>query len=368
MQTKWWLIIGGLVACLALVPAAGAVQVSGLYQAEVGAGDLALIRPDGDGGLPAGEAARRELLMRAGLARVLVRLSGTTQVVADPMVRRRLLDRAESFVARYQFLAESTDEPRIRVHFTGQAVRSALWESGWPVWGRYRPSLLVWVASRSDGGLELVSADSHPALFSALQGAAARHGLPLLMPLMDGQDRRRLTGRDLLFEDWERIRAASARYEPQATLLLRLDSAREGEVRAEWLLHRGDEQAALRSRGSSVPAAVAGGMRQLLARLAKDYAVYPGKPVTLEAVVHGIDDLTGFARIERGLTRLAAVASAQPRRVAGGEARFRLAFRGRPEEAGHILELLDLLRQREAPAGEAGAASDPPRLHFTYRP
>jgi hypothetical protein len=380
MQPKWWMIIGGLVAALAGPLPAGAAQVDDLFQAEVGVKDLALVRPGDSPSLPAGEAARRQALMRAGLGRILVRLSGTTQVVNDPMVQRRLLDRAESFVARYQYLGEGDDGPRIRVHFTGKAIRSALWESGWPVWGRYRPSLLVWVARRGEGGLELVSADSHPDLFTALRETARREALPVLLPMMDGQDRRQLTGQDLLFEEWDRIRSASQRYDPQGILLLRLDSGDGSGVRVEWTLRRDGDRRSFQSAGESQAEAVGAGLRQVLAKLAQDYAVFPGKSVALEAVVHGISDLGAFARVERGLARLAAVESVRPGRIAGDVARFRLAFRGRPEEAGHILELLDLLRQRAAPAEEPAPEAEPApggqmapkeypsRLHFTYRP
>lgn len=380
MQPKWWMIIGGLLAALAGPLPAGAAQVDDLFQAEVGVRDLALVRPGDSPSLPAGEAARRQALMRAGLGRVLVRLSGTTEVVTDPMVQRRLLDRAESFVTRYQYLGEGDDGPRIRVHFTEKALRSGLWESGWPVWGRYRPGLLVWVARRGAGGLELVSADSHPDLFAALREAARRDGLPLLLPVMDGQDRRRLGGRDLLFEEWDRIRTASERYDPQGILLLRLDPGGGAGVRAEWTLRRGDSSRSFQTEGGSQGEAVAAGLRQVLSKMAQDYAVLPGKTVPIEAVVHGIDDLEAFARVERGLTRLAAVESVQPRRIAGDVARFQMAFRGPPGEAGHILELLDLLRQRDIPSEAAAPRVEPTpgaemapkpyasRLHFTYRP
>lgn len=364
-----------LLALLALLaaPAHGA-RVEGLYSAEVDRTDLALVMPEAGQGDSRPELRGRELrraLMGAALGRVLVRLSGSSQVAADPMVRTRLIEQAPSLASRFQYVSRGgPDGPRIRVHFNPEPVRAALWETGWPVWGAFRPGIVVWVAQRDSGGLELVSPDSRPGVFKALRQAAEREGLPLLVPLMDGADRGRLAARDLLFEDWAALREASARYDPDAILVLRL-SGRGDDTRGEWVLRSGDRTQSFTTGGTDLSSAVAAGMRQVLVRLACGYAVFPGEPVTMQAVVQGIRDLPAFARVERGLARLAAIEGVTPLRIAGNEARFRFAFQGRPGEAAHILSLLDLLEPAGRIVAETGDGEDDrgePRLQFTYRP
>jgi hypothetical protein len=369
------ILVAGLVALMAPGAAHGA-RVERLYTAEVDRTDLALVEPAAArGDKPAerrNERALRRALMGAALGRVLVRLAGTSQVAQDPLVRERLIDRAPSLVNRFQYLSRrGPDGPRIRVHFTPESVREGLWQTGWPVWGPYRPGVVVWVAQRGNGGLELVSPDSRPRVFEALRGAAEREGLPLLVPLMDGTDRRRLAARDLLFEDWAAIRKASARYDPDVVLLLRLNPQGSDGPRAEWVLREGETSTAFATGGADVGEAVGAGLRGVLVRLACHYAVYPGASVAMQAVVGGIPGLDAYARVERGLGQLAAIEGVTPLRVAGDEARFRFAFQGRATEAAHILGLLDLLEPAGrivAESGDGGGAPDEPRLQFSYRP
>ncbi|MFA9459418.1 DUF2066 domain-containing protein [Thiohalorhabdus methylotrophus] len=366
LRTLCALLALAMAGLAAPVPAA---QVEGLYRAEVGSADLVLLDAyDGEELAPAFDSrqARREALMRAALARVLIRLSGTSQVAADPLVQAELLASAEGFVNRYQFVGSGSSQPRLRVQFNGQAVREALWKTGWPVWGRYRPGVVVWVAQRGAGGLNLASPDVAPELFKALRETAERYGLPLLVPLMDSMDRRRLSGRDLLFEDWNRIRSASERYDPDAVLLLRLGSPDSGSSNAEWVLRRNGEVRTFTTGGEGPEAAFRDGLKRILARLACDYAVFPGQPVTMQAAVDGIRDLQEYARVERGLARLAAIDSVTPVRVDGEQARFRFHFQGPVEGADHILGLLDLLEPRQRPDTEE--TEDRAPLHFTYRP
>ncbi len=346
------------------VPSARAAQVDDLYQATVDHRDLALLdEASADGS----QRAQRLALMEAALARVLVRLAGTSQVVEDPKVRRDVIDEARTFVHRFQYLERNGRYgPRLRVYFTEAAVREALWDTGWPVWGRLRPGILVWAAYRSHGSLELASPDSHPRLFSVLRAGSRREALPLLFPLLDGRDRERLTARDLLFEDWAAIDSASERYDPDVVLILRLDPTGEGGVRAEWSLGAREGSHSFRTGGRDLAAALEAGLRRVLTRLSRRYAVYPGAGESLEAEVRGLRGLDAFARVERGLAGLAAVKSVIPMLVEGDRVRYRLSFRGRPEEASHILELLDFLSPR--PEEDSGEGLRAPHLRFTYRP
>ncbi|MFP4615424.1 MAG: DUF2066 domain-containing protein [Thiohalorhabdus sp.] len=371
------LLLGGLPGSVS------AAQVENLYQAVVDEEDLDLLETEdeqesslaGDGG--------RQALMRAALARVLIRLSGTSEVVEDSEVRTALLEPVQDYVSRYQVLRGESSGSRLRVRFGEEAVREALWEQDWPVWGRYRPGVVVWVARRGTGDRNPVSPDMEPDLFEALETAAEQYGLPLLMPLMDGTDRDRLSGRNLLFEDWEQIESASERYDPDAILLVRVGEGERGGTRVDWVLRRGGEDRTFSSSADGLEGALQAGMERLLAGMARDYAVEPGRGAAMEAAVEGVRSLEDLARVERGLGRLAAVEAVMPARTAGSEARFRFRFRADPERAAHIVSLLDILEpeegetpERESPATDSGDRREgedadqdgSPLLRFTYRP
>ncbi|KPV41460.1 hypothetical protein AN478_02510 [Thiohalorhabdus denitrificans] len=370
-------IMLGLLALLlgALAGPVPAAQVENLYQAVVDKEDLDLLETDGgQGSSLAGDGGRRAL-MRAALARVLIRLSGTSEVVADSQVRAALLEPVQDFVSRYQVLRGDSSGTRLRVRFSEQAVREGLWEQGWPVWGRYRPGVVVWVARRGTGSRNPISPDREPALFDALEAAAEQYGLPLLVPLMDGTDRDRISGRDLLFEDWERIKTASERYDPDAILVVRVGEGERSGTRVDWVLRRGGEDRTFSSSADGLEGALQRGMERLLAGMARDYAVEPGRGVPMEAAVEGVRTLEELAQVERGLGRLAAIDAVMPARTVGSEARFRFRFRADPERAAHIVSLLDILEpeERDSRAAEPGDRQDAEEdgsalLHFTYRP
>ncbi|MEF8792604.1 MAG: DUF2066 domain-containing protein [Thiohalorhabdus sp.] len=364
-------------------------RVDQLYTAEAGTEDLGLVGVDPEEAKQTGDRPLRRDLMRAALARVLIRVAGTAEVAADAAMQEGLIERAPSLANQFQFLNRGGPEgPRIRVHFDPAAVREGLWRSDWPVWGALRPGILVWVAQRNGGSLELVGPDDSPEVFEPLRRAAARSGLPLVLPLMDGTDRRSLDGRDLLLEDWAAIGEASRRYDAEAVLILRL-AGKGDRMRAEWVLQERQGGHAFTTSGPHTDQALANGMKAVLEYLARKHAVHPGEASTVRMVVDGLPGLGGFARVERALSRLVAVQTLAPERVAGDEARFRLAFRGPPQDAARILGLVDLLEPKREPVSAPGQGEtetgDPgqgdeqtqggddsrtvdPRLIFTYRP
>jgi len=345
---------------------AAAARVEGLYTAEVGRDALVLLGSDPEEAEGRSQEAMRQDLMRAALARVVIRVTGSSEAVSDPKVRAQLLDQAPSLVNRFQYLErEGTGGARIRVAFHPESVQSGLWEAEWPVWGPVRPELLAWVAVRDGGELRLASPDSRPELYRALGEAADRYGLPLQAPLMDGTDRRRLGARDLLLQDWSVIEAASERYQPQGLLVLRLSPGSEGAATtAEWVLRQGAQTLTFSSEGPEIPEAVDAGLKEALAGLAERFAVHSDARAELRVTVAGVSDLAGHARTQRGLAGLTAVTDLQPVGVDGKRAEFRLRFRGQPEDARTLLGLLETL----SPAESADNAEDPSRLRFRYRP
>lgn len=312
------------------------------------------------------EAKRRSRLIRLALGRVLVRFTGARQVTSDPLVRARLLERADDYVERYQYLSSSEQEPaRLRARFSRPAVWQALQETGWPVWGSPRPTMLAWVAVRSGSGWRLASPDGYPELFRKLTRTAEARGLPLVLPLLDGTDRQELSASDLLFQDWGRIHAASQRYEPDAVLALRVVPARSGEAgRIHWSVRYGDLSAAFTTeKGQPGAGWVAGGIHQLVAFWSHRFAIYPGEESRLEVVVEGVESLARYAAVERALDDPSSVEGVTPVALRPGSARFRLRFQGRRAGLERALALNGALAPLD------GSARGGQRvLRFTYRP
>ena len=354
-------LLAGLLL-LAVAPPMQAESVAGLYEAEVGREALALGYPTQEPPeeLPSRQV-RRQAFMRAALARVIVRLTGSSQYLADPVVAESLLGEAGDFLTRYQRSSGEDGAPRYRFRFDGEAVRAALWSAGLRVWGAQRPNILVWAAHRGSGNLRLASPDGQPELYKALRRAADRFGLPLAFPLLDAEDRQRVSGQDLLFEEWGGLIAASRRYQPRTLLLVRLSGGVPGSGKADWVLREpSGETLRLTSQADDMRGVVTAGLRELLARLADWYAVGPAVGPAWTVAVQGLPDLEAYARVERGLTRLAAVTAVVPERIEGDRARFRVRIRGDEAQGTRLLGILPFL----APQGRSASGV---RV-FEYRP
>ncbi len=211
------LLVGGVVA---------AVPVAGLYRAVVPvAGQGPEERRDG---------------IRAALEEVLVRVTGQAEAPRDPRAAP-LLEAAARFVEGYRFLPGGEGLPlgmqRLEVRFQREPLEQALYRAGLPVWGRDRPAVLLWLAVRAPQGRELVGGELQPAVQRALLEAARRRGLPLMLPLLDLEDRARLSEAEVWAGFAEPALAAAKRYAPEAVALGRLEPAGPGWAEVPWRFH-----------------------------------------------------------------------------------------------------------------------------------
>ncbi|WP_194755442.1 DUF2066 domain-containing protein [Aliidiomarina indica] len=153
----------------------------------------------------------RQQVLPSILSDVLVRVSGTEEVLNNSQVRaelRNVNDYLLQFGYRSDeeglFLSASFDETRIR---------QLLQRAGFSLWTGRRPELLLWIAeNHPEQGVRLVGrAESRP-LIEQLREASRRRGLPMMMPLMDLQDQMAITPRDVWGRFEREILDASARY------------------------------------------------------------------------------------------------------------------------------------------------------------
>lgn len=293
-----------LCAALALLPVPSAqaafVVVPGLYSAET----VLEARDD---------EARAEGL-RNTLAQVLVRVSGQTMAPDEP-AGRAVIEQAEALVSQFRFelvepepdpdaeIIEDDDEPgdepppqyRLIASFVPGAVDNAMRRAGLQVWPPRRPRTLVWLVTSSGRGIIDESASQRRA--GALVEAAQARGLPLLFPVMDIEDRRAIEAADIRGGFFDRVRAASRRYDVAEILVGHI--ARSGSLRtARWALLDPDVGAQRWSASTrSSDEALSDGMAGLAQRLVSRYAGgTTGPSAAIDVAVHGIAGLPDYAR------------------------------------------------------------------------
>lgn len=330
----WW----GVLLCLVPVLASGA---TGLFDVRMDVDDQS--------------AEQREAAVRAGLRRIVVRLTGREAPEGEQALGT-LLDNAEQYVQQYGY-NDVDDGVELRVRYDGPALQDALVQREvalWPVDGR--PRTLAWVVVNRGGERRIVSSEDSPDLRRALRQSAAGAGLPLLFPLMDLQDQQAVSTSDL----WGGFRApimeASRRYDAEGVLLGRVD--RRGDTwRSRWTLFWDGETYDWTVEQGELEAALETGVDTGAVRLARRYARVPD-PDSVGRVTLRVQDVGGleaYARVESHLRGVRDVEAVEVLRVADRAVDFRLRIRGLSEQALERLRDSRMLTETERERADAAA-------------
>ncbi|MEJ2592051.1 MAG: DUF2066 domain-containing protein [Candidatus Thiodiazotropha sp.] len=295
-----WLLL--LLLSIAISPLARADVVGNLYEAE-----SPVVGQGGD--------ARAQGIQNA-FGEVLVKVSGDRGLLSNPAIGN-LLRKASVYVQEYRYRALDTgsaadsEKPdrMLWVRFDERAVNRLLRDSGVPVWGATRPTVLVWLGEESGAARSLLSPEQEPSLKRALQRVADARGLPLLQPLMDIEDRSALPVSDLWGGFETDIRRASARYQPDVILVGLLRARGNSDWQADWTLYLHEKTNRWSTRADSETSLVEAGMQQaadaLVARFAPQQ-VSEGT-TTLRIRVHGLNQLADYVQVRDYLQSLAMI-------------------------------------------------------------
>lgn len=267
----------------------------------------------------------REEAFRAGLATVVVRLTGRA-ALAQSAVVEKLRENAARYVQRYQYQREA-GALQLQITYYGEALRKALVESGTPIWEANRPPVLVWLAVEDRGGRVIVGADQADESRRLLERAAMRVGVPLKFPRLDDADRGRVTSSDIWGRFTDPIVRASEPYETPLIWIGRLER-RGGGWTSRWRLVTGESGSAWTSSGDTAAAALDQAAASLASRLVGQYAVLPDVDAAnrLRLHVRDVDSVRRYAELEAYLASLGGVADVRLLSVDGDEASYRLTL------------------------------------------
>lgn len=386
-----WLVASFVVlAGLGASGPAAAVAVEDLYRAEVKVVDKS-------------DAARDEAFQRA-LARVLVKLSGSSAVRSNPDVDQ-LLESPERFVQqfRYKRLADGDHEPvpafpddadadedaaapptqTLHVQFARGRIERALKERGIVIWGERRPELLVWLAVDDGDGRGIVSSDGSTSARAQLLERAQARGLPIMLPLMDMEDRSRVEFVDIQGGFLEAVTQASERYRANAMLVGHVRPSGSGWKSSWNLLGIGDRKS-WQARVGDLDAAVTAGVDGGTDRVARAFAGRGEEAHEFRLRVTGVDSLDAYARVSDYLASLVRVRSADVLQLAPSEVIFRVSMNGRREDLERAIALgstlarvndtgsfgaFDALGELDVTdeAEESGSARDNEPVDLTFR-
>jgi hypothetical protein len=250
---------------------------------------------------------------------------------------------------------------QLSVGFDALALRRALDAAGLPFWGEERPATLVWLAMDAGRGQRDILAaadqelpvnatgdDAAAAARSVLLDSAAARGLPLILPLVDGEDLQLVNFADLWGDFTEPVLEASQRYRADAVLIGRARGTDLETARVRWSLLTGDER--IDWNGS-----VASGPDEAADILAARLAAGPGAARALLVAVEGIDSLANYGNVTQYLSALSNVDACEVVEVAGDRVLYNLRVRGDVDQLMRVIALRRLLAPVDPVPGAATA-------------
>src|SRR5690606_4896921 len=161
---------------------ASALVVNGLYDQEIA------VQSQGND--------ERLRAYREGLGAAVLKSTGAQRWLSNGAVERAWRD-AQSYVQEGSYSSRTVAGPptnRISCRFDQALVDGMLRDAGIPVWDRNRPSILLWLTvQNADGSREMIGSDSDHPVVDIIRDFASERGVPILIPMMDLEDRRTLS-------------------------------------------------------------------------------------------------------------------------------------------------------------------------------
>jgi hypothetical protein len=295
--------------------------VGDLYRAQV---------PVADQGAGALAAASRE-----ALAEVLVKVSGSQDVLANPVVVSAL-GQARKNVLRYAYIRSAVSESGLeaQVQFDDSYVGDLIVRAGVPLW-------TVWLVMEDSSGRHFVNSDTSPELAAQVKAEFSRRGVPVQLPLFDLVDTAALS----LDQAWRlygpALEAASQRYDVQDIIAGRLVALSDGNATGDWSYLYASDRLDRSVTAADPVEFISQGVALVAEDMSARYAVAPsisdGSGISM--MVQGVSRYADYANIVAWLQGLELIEHANVERVSGSTIELRLQAQAAPAQLAAIIEL-----------------------------
>ena len=234
------------------------------------------------------------------------------------------------------------------VSFAPASLNRALNKLGLPLWGAERPETLLWLAVEETADRYILGSASRNEVRESLDQVAEKRALPILLPLMDLQDRSVIHFSDVRGGFTGQVQDASDRYGVDTVLTGSLRQRQSGWS-ARWVLYRKQRIYRWQASGEEIGDVIIVGMEGLANQLAKEFsiAVSYSKASTILLRVDLVDSLDDYARVLAYLGGLAVVEKVSVETITPLVSYFRLDTLGGDDNLRNAIALNSVLRPSE---------------------
>lgn len=274
----------------------------------------------------------RQTAIATGMRDVLLRVSGRSLVLTVTTVEAALLQPTR-YVQRYRYFERKVagvQQKHLRVEFDKKAINKLLRDNRLPVWGRNRPSTLLWLVIDNRRSRTLLSNDREVEARQYIEAQAQRRGLPLRLPLYDLTDRSNLNISDVWGNFEDTIQRASERYHSEAVLVGRVYKTYSNSWSGRWTLYSEGRRLDWESEGETLDLALIPGVSSTADFLASRYVQNDNNNTNGQLLVKvtGLDSLQAYTRTVKYLDSLDVIRDVKPHVVEPDNVVFQLNSRG----------------------------------------
>lgn len=277
---------------------------------------------------------------RDGLAQVLVKVSGSVDVLDNPNIKA-ILPRSRGYVQQYAYALGEGNRLLARFEFNETVIANLLTDAGAPLWTANRPPVLAWVVVETPAGRQFLGPETDPVLASELLATFSRRGVPARLPLFDLADASALTTGVAWRQDADALQAASARYGVNDILSGRVVVLSNGSWAGDWAYlaerNRIDRSVTADSAASFMQAGVA----MVAEDMASRYAVEPTRVAGGDIImsVSGVNSYADYAGVVSWLEGLELIEHANIERISADQIQLRLVAQAGSSQLASIIEL-----------------------------
>lgn len=215
------------------------------------------------------------------------------------------------------------------IRFNKKKINKLLHDTGLPVWGETRPSILVWIVVESRGKRYLLSTSIKSTTREAIDKHAKLYGLPIRFPLMDLADRANISISDVWGNFEDRIMVASKRYQTESVLVGKLYIANR-TWNTRWNLYVDGRRISWDAQNIRLGKIVKQGVSHAAQNLSLAFADVQTEQGVQKILVQvkSLNDLVDYTQAEKYLSSISSVKKVQTIKLNRESAIFKLTTQG----------------------------------------
>ncbi|MBD1555997.1 DUF2066 domain-containing protein [Vibrio sp. S9_S30] len=278
------------------------------------------------------EENAEDLAKAQGLEQVLIKASGQKDVASNPVIEKAKKSTGPylSQIGYGQLGGQET----LKVVFSPRQIQGLLTQAGLPYWSENRASILTWVVEEDRYERQIVWEQSGSIVTKLLSQYSDARGLPITVPVGDFDDVTGISAPEVWGGFVNPISKASARYQADAVLVLRVQHLSSGRASVRWTLFDQSPEQMLGSQQSPMSGQEQGEFDSTLQAVVDSVSNYFASKsavqvsdVSTESVTVqflGVKGSRNFFRLESMFKDLNSVASTGILKIKGNDVTFKV--------------------------------------------